>query len=152
MVRRELNESGKEGPEQAGGERPYGPDAAGGVLASRRTFLALGAVAASTVVTVRPALAQTAGSVLNCQIPVPSPQMGGNHIAMDGQVVPAGTPGAVPGASRPLTGEEVKAMLRTGSTPPGVDPRSAQAYANYIRRLQAGMSGFTCYASLQMPR
>ena len=39
-----------------------------------------------------------------------------------------------------------------GSTPPGVNPQSAQAYANYIRRLQAGMSGFTCYASLQMPR
>jgi hypothetical protein len=43
-------------------------------------------------------------------------------------------------------------MLRTGSTPPGVNPQAAQAYANYIRRLQAGMSGFTCYASLQMPR
>jgi hypothetical protein len=119
---------------------------------TRRTVLALGAVAASTVVTVRPALAQTAGSVLNCQIPVPAPQMGGNHIAMDGNVVPAGTPGAVPPAPRPLTGEEVRAMLRTGSTPPGMNPEAAQAYANYIRRLQAGMSGFTCYASLQMPR
>jgi hypothetical protein len=119
---------------------------------TRRTVLALGAVAASTVVTVRPALAQTAGSVLNCQIPVPSPQMGGNHIAMDGTVVPAGTPGAVAPAPRPLTGEEVRAMLRTGSTPPGMNPEAAQAYANYIRRLQAGMSGFTCYASLQMQR
>ena len=119
---------------------------------TRRTVLVLGAVAASTVVTVRPALAQTAGSVLNCQIPVPAPQMGGNAIAADGSVVPAGTPGAVPPAPRPLTGEEVKALLRTGSTPPGVDPRAAQAYANYIRRLQAGMSGFTCYASIQMPR
>ncbi len=119
---------------------------------TRRTVLALGAVAASTVVTVRPALAQTAGSVLNCQIPVPDPQLGGNQIALDGTVVPAGTPGAVPAAPRPLTGEEVRAMLSSGSTPPGVDPQSAQAYANYIRRLQAGMSGFTCYASLQMPR
>ena len=44
---------------------------------TRRTVLALGAVAASTVVSIRPALAQTAGSVLNCQIPVPAPQMGG---------------------------------------------------------------------------
>jgi hypothetical protein len=33
-----------------------------------------------------------------------------------------------------------------------MDAESSQAYANYIRRLQAGMSGFTCYASLQMPR
>jgi hypothetical protein len=144
MVGRELNDGEHERPEE--------PEAGKGLVPTRRTFLALGAVAASTVVTVRPALAQTAGSVLNCQIPVPAPQMGGNHIAPDGTVVPAGTPGAVPGASRALTGEEVRAMLQSGSTPAGVDPRSAQAYANYIRRLQAGQSGFTCYASLQMPR
>ncbi len=122
-----------------------------GAAPTRRTVLAIGAVAASTVVTVRPALAQTAGSVLNCEIPVPDAQMGGTHIAMDGTVVPAGTKGAVPGG-RTLTGEEVRAMLTTGQTPAGVNPESAQAYANYIRRLQAGMSGFTCYASLQMPR
>jgi hypothetical protein len=39
-------------------------------------------------------------------------------------------------------------MLHSGATPPGMDPQAAQAYANYIRRLQSGMSGFTCYASL----
>lgn len=125
------------------GDKPADP--------TRRTMLALGAVAASTVVTVRPALAQTVGSVMNCQIPVPAPQAGGQHIALDGSLVPAGTPGAVPGAARPLTGEEVRAMLQ-GGVPPGIDPQSAQAYTNYIRRLQSGMSGFTCYASLQMPR
>jgi hypothetical protein len=43
-------------------------------------------------------------------------------------------------------------MLSGGSAPAGIDAQSAQAYTNYIRRLQAGMSGFTCYASLQMPR
>jgi len=116
-------------------------------LPTRRTMLALGAVAASTVVTVRPAFAQTMGSVINCEIPVPSQQLGGQYIAADGSVVPAGTPGAVAPASRPLTGEEVRVMLN-GSTPPGMDPQAAQAYANYIRRLQSGMSGFTCYASL----
>ena len=119
---------------------------------TRRTFLALGAVAASTVVTVRPALAQTAGSVLNCQIPVPGPHAGGQNIAADGSLVPPGTAGSFPGFSRPLTGEEVRVMLNNGSTPPGVNPQATQAYANYIRRLQSGMSGFTCYASLQMPR
>jgi hypothetical protein len=119
---------------------------------SRRAVLALGAAAASTVVTIRPALAQTAGSVLNCQIPVPAPQAAGSYIAPDGQVVPAGTEGAFPPAPRPLTGEEVKTMLRGGPGPAGIDSETAQAYANYIRRLQAGMSGFTCYASLQMPR
>ncbi len=119
---------------------------------SRRAVLALGAAAASTVVTIRPALAQTAGSVLNCQIPIPAPQAAGSYIAPDGSIVPAGTEGAFPPAPRALTGEEVKTMLRGGAGPAGIDSETAQAYANYIRRLQAGMSGFTCYASLQMPR
>ncbi len=120
---------------------------------SRRVVLALGAAAASTVVTIRPALAQTAGSVLNCEIPVPAPQAGaGNFIAADGSLVPAGTAGAYPPLARPLKGEEVRAMLNSGRSPAGVNAEAAQAYANYIRRLQAGMSGFTCYASLQMPR
>ena len=117
-------------------------------LPTRRTMLALGAVAASTVVTVRPAFAQTVGSVINCEIPVPSQQLAGQYIAADGSVVPPGTPGAVPPAGRALTGEEVRVMLHSGSTPAGMDPQAAQAYANYIRRLQSGMSGFTCYASL----
>ena len=119
---------------------------------TRRTVLALGAVAASTVVTVRPALAQTAGSILNCEIPVPGPEQAGQYIAPDGGLVAPGTPGAVAPSARPLTGEEVRVMLNSGSTPPGMDPNATQAYANYIRRLQAGMSGFTCYASLQMTR
>jgi len=124
-----------------------------GARPSRRVVLALGAAAASTVVTVRPAIAQAAGSVLNCEIPVPAPQAGaGQFIAADGSLVPAGTPGAYPPLARPLKGEEVKAMLNGGRAPAGVDSEAAQAYANYIRRLQAGMSGFTCYASLQMPR
>jgi hypothetical protein len=131
------------GTDDKAGASPFVP--------SRRTVLALGAAAASTVVTIRPALAQTAGSVLNCEIPVPGPHAGGRHIAADGSLVAPGTPGAAAPLARPIRGEEARVLLR-GSTPPGVDPQSAQAYANYIRRLQAGMSGFTCYASLQMPR
>jgi hypothetical protein len=126
--------------------------AKGSFVPSRRTVLALGAVAASTVVTVRPAFAQTAGSVLNCEIPVPAPDKVGNYIAADGTLVPAGTPGAFAPAPRPLTGEEVRALMNHGPTPAGLDPDAAQAYLNYIRRLQAGTSGFTCFASLQMPR
>ena len=129
--------------------QPPAPDAA---QPSRRVVLALGAAAASTVVTIRPALAQTAGSVLNCEIPVPAPQAAGQYIALDGSLVAPGTEGAFPPLPRPLTGEEAKQLLQGGMTPPGIDSQSAQAYANYIRRLQAGMSGFTCYASLQMPR
>src|SRR5687768_7137435 len=119
---------------------------------SRRIVLALGAVAASTIVTIRPALAQAAGSVLNCEIPVPAPEAAGQYIAGDGSLVAPGTPGAFPPAPRAMTGEEAKMLLRESTSPTGIDAEAAQAYANYIRRLQAGMSGFTCYASLQMPR
>ena len=126
--------------------------AGGGFAPSRRAVLVIGAAAASTVITVRPALAQTAGSVLNCEIPIPQPAAGGSYIAPDGTLVAPGTQGAAPPLGRPLRGEEVKALLRSGTVPAGVVPTSAQAYAHYIRRLQAGMSGFTCYASLQMPR
>lgn len=121
-------------------------------IPGRRRVLMLGAAAASTVVTVRPALAQTAGSVLNCQIPVPGPRNSGNFIAADGSVVPPGTPGAFPPPGRNLTGEEVKAAIRQGRSYPGYGYEQSQAYTNYIRRLQSGMSGFTCYASIQMPR
>lgn len=118
---------------------------------SRRRALQLGAVGATTMLTIRPALAQTVGSVLKCQIPVPSPSQAGRHIAADGKVVAAGTPGAVPGAGAPFTGQQVKAALR-GAPLPGTTSQQNTAYLNYIKRLQYGQAGFTCYASLQMPR
>ena len=75
----------------------------------------------------------------------------GGHIAADGTVVSADTPGAFPAAGRNFTGEEVRQAMN-GRTLPGTSYDQSQAYVNYIRRLQAGQSGFTCYASLQMPR
>lgn len=118
---------------------------------TRRRLLQLGAVSASAVITIRPALAQGAASVLNCEIPVPDPARAGQWIAQDGSLVDPNTPGAFAPPARSLTGEEVKAALQ-GSPYPGVDYEASQAYTNYIRRLQQGASGFTCYASLQMPR
>lgn len=118
---------------------------------SRRQLLMGGAVAASAIVSIRPALANTAASVLNCTIPVPDQGRAANYVAPDGQLVPAGTPGAFPGSGRPFTGEQVKQAMRGGRLP-GVGYEQNQAYLNYIRRLQRGTSGFTCYASLQMPR
>lgn len=118
---------------------------------SRRQLLMGGAVAASAIVSIRPALANTAASVLNCTIPVPDPSRQGNYVAPNGQLVPAGTPGAYPGAGRSFSGEQVKQALR-GRPLPGTSYEQNQAYLNYIRRLQSGTSGFTCYASLQMPR
>jgi hypothetical protein len=118
---------------------------------SRRHMLQLGALGATAVMTVRPALAQTAGSILKCEIPVPDPARSGQYIAADGKLVAPGTPGAFAGSYVPFKGEDVKRAL-AGSKLPGTTYNQSQAYVNYIRRLQAGQSGFTCYASLQMPR
>jgi hypothetical protein len=134
------------GPEEAGrGEKPQGS------ATGRRRVLMLGAVAASSVVTIRPALANTAGSVLNCKIPVPDPAHRTSYIAEDGSLVRAGTSGAFPPAPRPVTGEEARGMMN-GRSPAGFDTQAREAYVNYIRKLQRGTSGFTCYASLQMPK
>lgn len=119
--------------------------------ATRRRALMLGAVAATAVVSVRPAIAQTAGSVLNCQIPVPGPQGTGMNIDAYGKLVPPNTAGSFPATGQKYTGEQVKAALQ-GRSLPGTSYEQSQAYLNYIRRLQAGQSGFTCFASLQMPR
>ncbi|MEZ5712197.1 MAG: hypothetical protein R3E11_06030 [Sphingobium sp.] len=121
-------------------------------VARRRLLLGGGMAAASAVVSIRPALAQTAASVLHCQIPVPDPSRAGQHIAADGSLVAPGTEGAFPGSGRAFTGEEVRTAMRGGRTLPGTSYEQNRAYINYIRRLQSGTSGFTCYASLQMPR
>jgi hypothetical protein len=119
--------------------------------APTRRALMLGAVGASAVVSIRPALAQTAGSVLNCQIKVPEPVRAGSWVTADGKLVPAGTKDAFPPAARAFTGEEVKRALN-GNTLPGTDTERSRAYVKYIQRLQRGQGGFTCFASLQMPR
>lgn len=118
---------------------------------NRRRALMVGAVGASAVVSIRPALAQTTASVLTCEIPVPDRSRATSYIAPDGSVVAPNTPGAFPPAGRPFKGEEVRQAM-SGGTLPGVDYERSRAYTAYIRRLQQGTSGFTCYASLQMPR
>ena len=120
-------------------------------IVNRRRALMMGAVTASAVVSIKPALAQTAGSVLNCEIPVPGNHAADGYIAADGNVVPSDTPGAYPPAGRNFTGEEVRRAMN-GRSLPGTSRDQSEAYVNYIRRLQSGQSGFTCYASLQMPR
>jgi hypothetical protein len=120
-------------------------------IPSRRRMLALGAVGVSAALTIRPAFAQTAVSVMNCQIPVPAPTAAGKFIDPKGNLVPPGTKGAFPGAPRPFTGEEVKRAFR-GQTLPGATYNQSQAYLQYIRRLQAGQSGFTCFASITTSR
>jgi len=129
---------------------PIGSEPAG--VPTRRRVLMLGAVSASAVVTIRPALASTAASVMNCEIPVPDPANQGQWIAADGTLVSPNTPGAFTPPLRPLKGEEVKTAIQRGQPYSGSQYDASKAYTNYIRRLQRGTSGFTCFASLQMPK
>ena len=128
-----------------------GDDASDTTGRTTRRALMIGAVGASAVVSIRPALAQTAGSVLHCQIPVPDTARAGSYIAADGTTVTAGTPGAFAPPGHALAGEDVKRALAGGQLP-GTSSEANRAYLNYIRRLQRGQGGFTCFASLQMPR
>ncbi len=140
---------------QNSGETSTGENVAEAVsslaMPTRRRALMLGAVAASAVVSVRPALAQTAGSILNCQVPVAGTHGAGMNIDAAGNLVTPDTPGSFPQSGAKFTGEQVKHALN-GGTLPGTTYEQNQAYLNYVRKLQAGQSGFTCYASIQMPR
>lgn len=127
------------------------PEGGPNIVATRRRVLMLGAVTASAIVSVRPALAQSAASVMNCEIPVPGPHGAGMNIDSYGKLVPRDTPGSFAATGQKFTGEQVKAALR-GRSLPGTSYNQSQAYVNYIRRLQGGQSGFTCFASLQMSR
>ena len=126
-----------------------GAGGVGGIV--RRQALMLGAAGVAAAVTVRPAFAQTAASAFNCEIPVPDPVNRHQYVALDGTLVPSGTRGSFPPAPRAFKGEEVRAALQ-GRMLPGTSYEQGQAYMNYIRRLRSGQSGFTCYASIQMPR
>ncbi|KQS04330.1 hypothetical protein ASG11_08765 [Sphingomonas sp. Leaf357] len=116
-----------------------------------RRALMLGAVGASAIISIRPALAQTNASVMACEIPVPDAGRAGSAIAADGSVVPRGTPGSFAANGRVFKAADVKRAMSGGQLP-GTDYETNRAYMSYIRKLQSGTSGFTCFASLQMPR
>ena len=121
-------------------------------VSTRRRVLMLGAVGAASVVSIRPALAGTMGSVLNCEIPVPDAGHKGSYVSTDGKLVAPGTANAYPPAWRAFKGEEVRTAMATGGSLPNTDINRSRAYIAYIRKLQRGQTGFTCFASLQMPR
>ncbi|WP_322965541.1 hypothetical protein [Sphingomonas fuzhouensis] len=142
------------------GSGPEEPAAAPASSVTSRRMLMLGAVGASTVVAIRPALAQTTGSVMNCQIPVPGPADAGKYIDRDGNAVPPGPLGAIggllggpyPPPPRPFTGEEVRRALNGGAYLPGTNYSTNSAYLKYINKLKMGQSGYTCFVSVQNPR
>lgn len=112
----------------------------------RDLLLAGGTVAAASVITIRPALAQATGSILTCEIAIREP------LGPDGKPAKPGKsdkPGTVP--PRTFKGEDVRRALQ-GRVLPGTTSKESDTYMKYIRRLQQGNSGFTCFASLQNPR
>lgn len=119
---------------------------------NRRRMLMMGAVATSAVVTIRPAIAQTSSSILNCDIPVAGSHGYGKNIAPDGTLVEPDTEGSFQQSGRSYKASDIRRALRGRRTLPGTNYEQSQAYVNYIRRLRAGQSGFTCFASLQYRR
>src|SRR3546814_20205190 len=100
-----LGASLRYAPTMENSDIPAGaPETDSEAVSSRRKMLALGAVGVSAALTIRPAFAQTAVSVMNCEIPVPGATAAGQTIARAGQRVPPGTKGAFPGAARAFTG------------------------------------------------
>lgn len=119
-------------------------DAARAGVASRRTVLRLGAIAIPAVVTLKPAYAAVT-SVMTCQIPMT------NWVDSQGKVKAANTSGAFPPPSRPYTGEEILNLQRpniTMTNNQNLTQQAFNAHVEYIKRMQRGTAGFTCWASI----
>ena len=116
--------------------------------ASRRAVLRLGAVAIPAVVTLKPAFA-AATSVMNCEIPLDK------WVDAYGNVTTAGAPDSFAPPSRPYLGEEIRTM-----SPPSIGTADGQpltqqafnAHVEYIKKMQRGTPGFTCFASIAARR
>lgn len=119
---------------------------------SRRRMLMMGAATASSIVSVKPAMAQAQVSILNCEIPVPGPHAAGQYFDIDGNLVPPDTPGAITPPNRSYTGEQVKNAMNGGWLDGAPDAEANRAYLKYINRLQPGQSGFTCFVSIMNGR
>src|SRR3546814_2312020 len=76
-----LGASLRYAPTMENSDIPAGaPETGSEAVPSRRKMLALGAVGVSAALTIRPAFAQTAVSVMNCEIPVPGATAAGQYI------------------------------------------------------------------------
>ena len=110
------------------------PNAPRAGSASRRAVLRLGAIAIPAVVTLKPAFA-AATSVMNCEIPLD------RWVDAYGNVQAAGT-------------ENAFASMPSISTTDGqsLSPQAFNAHVEYIKKLQRGSPGFTCFASIAARR
>lgn len=119
--------------------------------ATRRNLLRLGALGVPAIATMSPAFAQAQVSIMKCQIPVPDPANVGKWIRNDGVLVASGTKDSFPGPARNYTGQEILTMSRpnikmtNGNT---LSQSAFNAHVEYIKKLQRGTQGFTCFASI----
>ncbi len=123
------------------------PQANGG-HATRRTLLRLGAIAVPAVVTLKPAFAAT-NSIMNCEIPID------NWVDAYGDVQAPNTQQAYAPPSRPYLGEEIRTMTPPNITLSNGEPLSSEAFnahVEYIKKMQQGTPGFTCFASIAARR
>ena len=116
--------------------------------ASRRAVLRLGAIAVPAVVTLKPAFAAST-SVMNCQIPMDK------WVDAYGNPTTAGAQNSFAPPARPYLGEEILT-----NSPPSINladgnPLTEQAFnahVEYIKKMQHGSAGFTCFASIAARR
>lgn len=123
-------------------------DASKAGSASRRAILRLGAVAIPAVVTLKPAFA-AATSVMNCEIPMDK------WVDAYGEATTAGAEGSFAPPSRPYLGEEIRSMSAPSMSLADGNPMSQQAFnahVEYIKKMQRGSPGFTCFASIAARR
>jgi hypothetical protein len=119
-------------------------DAAKAGVASRRTVLRLGAIAVPAVVTLKPAYAAVT-SVMTCQIPMT------NWVDSQGNIKAANANGAFPPPSRAYKGEEILRNQRPNikmTNNQNLTQQAFNAHVEYIKKMQRGTAGFTCWASI----
>ncbi len=119
-------------------------DAAPDSGASRRAVLRLGAIAVPAVVTMKPAYAAVT-SVMACQIPMT------NWVDAQGNIKAANASGAFPPPSRAYKGEEILKNQRPNikmTNNQTLTQQAFNAHIEYIKKLQRGTAGFTCWASI----
>lgn len=113
-------------------------------VATRRAVLRLGAIAVPAVVTLKPAHAAVT-SVMACQIPMT------NWVDAQGNIKAANASGAFPPPSRPYKGEEILRLQRPNikmTNNQTLTQNAFNAHVEYIKKLQRGTNGFTCWASI----
>ncbi len=114
--------------------------------ATRRAMLRLGAVAIPAALTVKPALAQTLTSTINCTIPIPDKITTNGDFKKD-----KGEKTYAPPTGGAYTGQQVKDYNPDLGTPIPVNAQSSdqfKAHYQYVTTNLNGRQGMTCFVSI----